>query len=138
MHGFPGQAAEPTGPRRAGRFVKSFPLKFPMGIADPYDDTRPRPVALKEFVQHLLRYWTGHFVDGRDGHRVIWALVNSELVREAGGKGYAVHSVLMKRLRGRVVGGAVLTKADLRRIMEDEDAKKPVMVNFWWSTPRRG
>ena len=128
VHGYPGQAAEPTGPRRPGRLVRAFPLKFPMGTADPYDEERPREITLKDYVRHLLRYWTGHFVDGRDGHRVIWALVNSELVREAAGKGYAVHSVLMKRLRGTVVGGAVLTKRDLKRVMEDEEALR-AMVN---------
>ena len=128
VHGYPGQAAEPTGSRRPGRLVKAFPLKFPMGIADPYDEGRPREISMRDYVQHLLRYWTGHFVNGRDGHRVIWALVNSELVREASGKGYVVHSVVMKRLRGRVVGGAVLTKNDLRRVMADEEALRG-MVN---------
>ena len=98
-----------------------------MGVADPYEEDRLRTVPMPEYVQHLLRYRTGHFVHGRRGHRVIWALVNGELLREAAGKGYAVHTNLMKRLRGRVVGGAVMTKGQLRAVLEDEDALRSMM-----------
>ena len=100
-----------------------------MGLADPCDPERPRKVSRKDHVQHLLRYRTGHFVEGRRGHRIIWTLVNSELVNEAAGKGFAVHSCVMKRLRGGVVDcGSVLTRAQLRDIMKDEAAVR-TMVN---------
>ena len=109
--------------------MRAFPLEFPMGLADPCDPDRPRDVSRKEHVQHLLRYRTGHFVEGRRGHRVIWTLVNSELINEAAGKGFAVHSCVMKRLRGGVVDcGSVLTRAQLRDIMKDEAAVR-TMVN---------
>ena len=99
-----------------------------MGIADPCDPDRPRPVPRKDYVQHLLRYRTGHFVNGRRGHRVVWTLVNSELLAEAAGKGFAVHSGVVRRLRGGVVdGGAVLTRAGLREIMKDEAALRSIV-----------
>ena len=47
--------------RGAGRFAKAFPLRFPMGIADLYDE-RSLEVSPMEWLQHMLRYWTGHFV----------------------------------------------------------------------------
>ena len=61
VYGWPGTASEPTGAMSYGRFVKAHPLDFPMGIGDLYE-VRPRKVSVEEWVQHLLRYWTGHFV----------------------------------------------------------------------------
>ena len=51
----------------------------------------------------------------------MWAMVNTALLEEAAGKGFAVHRNVMRRLGWRVVGGEVLTKAKLRSLMESED-----------------
>ena len=59
--------------------AKSFPLEYPMGIADLYDD-RPIPVSTSEYVQHMLRLMSGHMVHGLRGHRLVWALVNTALI----------------------------------------------------------
>ena len=75
VYGWPSRDADPTGARSLGRFVKSFPLDFPMGIGDLYEE-RPRQVSAQVWVQHLLRYHTGHFVGGVRGQRVLWAMVN--------------------------------------------------------------
>ena len=46
-YGWPAVHDEPTPPCSFGRFVKSFPLKFPMGVGDLFDADRPRPVATR-------------------------------------------------------------------------------------------
>ena len=53
-YGWPSRAEEPTRPREAGRLARAFPLLFPMGIGDLYDQ-RPRAVGVVEHAQHLLR-----------------------------------------------------------------------------------
>ena len=73
VYGWPSKQADPTAAVSEGRFVKSFPLDFPMGVGDLYDNQRPLKVSPAEWVQHLLRYWTGHFVGGMRGQRVVWA-----------------------------------------------------------------
>ena len=118
-YGWPSRRDEPTLPRHPGRFAKAFPLELPMGIGDLHED-RPRPVSPEEHVQHLLRLRTGRVVNGERGHRLVWALVNSVLVGEAAGKGFAVHRNVMRRLGGRVEGTGVLTRRRLRELMESE------------------
>ena len=110
VHGWPTVEKEPEGLRSPGRFAKCFPLEFPMGVSDPFDQ-RPRDVPFAECVQHLLRLRSGVAVHGRHGHRLVWALVNALLILESAGKGFAVHRVSMRRIRGRVHGLEVLTRA---------------------------
>ncbi len=52
---------------------------------------------------------------------MVWAMVNTALLEQAAGKGFALHRNVMRRLGWRVVGGEVLTKAKLRSLMESED-----------------
>ena len=78
VYGWPSRNDEPTGAYSLGRFVKAFPLDFPMGIGDLYED-QPRKVSAEVWVQHLLRYSTGQFVGGVRGQSVGWALVNTLL-----------------------------------------------------------
>ena len=63
VFGWPSRDAEPVFLRTPGRFVRCFPLEFPMGVADLFD-ARPRKVSVEEYVQHLLRYRGGQFVNG--------------------------------------------------------------------------
>ena len=91
-----------------------------MGVGDLRDE-RPRKVTTAEWVQHMLRYHWGQFVNGMRGHRVVWAMVNSMLLEEAGGKGFAVHRNVMRREGGRLRGGEGLTREGLRRMLDDED-----------------
>ena len=92
-----------------------------MGVADLYDE-RPRKVTTAEWVQHMLRYHHGQFVSGVRGHRVVWAMVNRMLLEEARGKGYAVQRNVMRREGFRQRGVEALTRAGLRRMMEDGEA----------------
>ena len=92
-HMFPWPRIEetPTPERADGRFVKSFPLRYPMGVADLRQPRLRSDFHVADAVQHLFRYWTGHFFNANDGHRVVWALFNSAL-REVGyEKGGLVH-----------------------------------------------
>ena len=38
VYGWPSTEAEPTKPQDQGRFPKSFPLEFAMGVADLFDE----------------------------------------------------------------------------------------------------
>ena len=126
VHGWPTVDTEPTAPRDVGRFPKSFPLEFPMGIADLYD-SRPVPVTPAEWAQHLLRYWTGQFVSSAREHRVVWAMVNTVLLSEAAGKGAAVHRSVLRRQGFRLVGGEVLTKSRLRAMLRNEEEARAIV-----------
>jgi len=128
VYGWPSKQAEPTGAVSDGRFVKSFPLDFPMGVGDLYDSLRLLKVSAAEWVQHLLRYWTGHFVGGMRGQRVVWAIVNTLLLEEARSRGFGIYRNVMRRVGYGLEGGGVLTKARLREMLNDEDQAR-VLVN---------
>lgn len=49
-------------------------------------------------MQHLLRYWSGQFVGGERGQRVLWAMVNNLLLSEARSRGFGIYRNVMKRL----------------------------------------
>ena len=98
-----------------------------MGVPDLFDE-RTFKVSPAEWGQHLLRYHTGQFVDGFREHRVVWAIVNTVLMSEAKGKGHAVHRNVLRRQGHRLVGGSVMTRNELRRLLQDEDALRG-MVN---------
>ena len=72
-----------TSGRADGRFVKAFPLVFPMGVADLYQPRLRSDFHVVDAVQHLFRYHTGHLLRSSDGHRATWALFNTAL-REVG------------------------------------------------------
>lgn len=111
-----------------GRFVKSFPSDFPMRIGDLCDSLSLLKVSAAEWVQNLLRYWTGHFVGGMRGQRVVWAMVNTLLLEEARSRGFGIYRNVMRRVGYGLEGGAVLTKARLREMLNDEDPAR-VLVN---------
>ena len=78
----------------------------------------------QEHAQHLLRMeWTW----GPHGDRLVWALVNGVLVRQASGKGFLVHRIMMRRLGWRVAGQEVLTKGELRNLTSDESAARSLV-----------
>jgi len=129
--GWPRVHAEPRAVRSRGRFAKSFPLQFPMGIADLYDD-RPIEVSPEEWVQHMLRYWTGQFVRSRSGHRVVWAAVNTVLILEACKRGFGVYKNVKRRLGfGQGLGGGnVLTRGRLKEMRESEDLVRSLVYQL--------
>ena len=126
VYGWPSRKAEATEPRAPGRFAKSFPLEFPMGVADLYDE-RPRPVTVEEYVQHMLRHGSGRMVNDARGHRLLWALVNTTLLREAQGKGVVVHRNCMRRFGARLHGQGVMTKAMLRDMLQSEETMRSLV-----------
>ncbi len=127
--GWPRVREDPTDRRQIGRFPKAFPLEFPMGLGDPYGE-RPMKVTVVEAVQHLLRHKDGLCVDGRRGHRVLWALVNTVLLDEAAGKGFAVHRNVMRRQGRGLEGRAVLTKRQLKEMMDSEETARALVYQL--------
>ena len=120
VFGWPIKNEDPTGAHSRGRFAKAFPLDFPMGIADLYEE-RPRKVSPEVWVQHLLRYETGQFVGGLRGQRVLWAMVNTLLLSEARSRGFGIYRNVMRRVGFGLQGGRVLTKGRLREMLAQED-----------------
>jgi len=120
VYGWPSRDTEATGANSRGRFVKAHPLDFPMGVAD-LNEERPRTVSPEVWVQHMLRYWTGHFVGGLRGQRVVWSMVNALLLSEARSHGWGVYRNVMRRVGLGLEGGRVLTKARLKQILGDEN-----------------
>ena len=123
VYGWPSQNSDPVAAHAIGRFVRSFPLDFPMGIADLYE-VRPRTVSAEVWVQHLLRYRTGHFVGGARGQRVLWAMVNTLLLTEARSRGFAVYRNVIRRVGVGLEGGRVLTKGALKAILKTEGSMR--------------
>ena len=64
------------------------------------------------------------------GHRLLWALVNVMLLIEARGKGFAVHRVAMRRLRGRLSGHEVLTRRELQELLQDEQTCRSLVYQL--------
>ena len=122
VYGYPGQAREPTKFEAEGRFAKSHPLEFPMGIGDLFDPSRPRPVSARVWVQHLLRLWGGTCVHGLRGHRLVWAMVNALLLTETRGKGHVVQKNAVRRMGVRLGSEEPLTRAQLQELVRDEGA----------------
>ena len=91
-----------------------------MGIADLFE-ARPRKVTPEVWVQHLLRYETGQFVGGARGQRVLWAMVNTLLLSEARARGWGIYRNVLRRVGFGLQGGRVLTKGELRGILQQED-----------------
>ena len=120
VYGWPGQSEDPTPVYGRGRFVKAFPLEFPMGIGDLYEE-RPRAVSVQDWVQHLLRYHTGQFVSGARGQRVMWAMVNALLLSEARAKGFGVYRTVYRRAGLALEGARAMTKGRLREILRSEE-----------------
>jgi hypothetical protein len=126
LFGWPAVSDKPVWSRSERRFVDCYPLEFPMGVADMYED-RARPVKQWEYTQHMLRLASGQMINGLRGHRVTWSLVNSALLNEAQGKCFAVHRCMLRRLGPRVVGGGHLTKAQLKAMMEDKSESSEML-----------
>ena len=74
-----------------------------MGVGDPRE-MRPVEVKREEHAQHMLRLVNGQCVSGCRHHRLVWALVNGVMLEEAGGKGFAVQRVVLKRARAWMAG----------------------------------
>ena len=96
-----------------------------MGIADLYDD-RDIPVTPAEYVQHIFRLpWTW----GPHEERLAWALLDTVLLAEARGKGFAVYRQAMRRYGrfGRHSDRQVLTKAQLCEMLHREDTARALV-----------
>ena len=117
---------EPNPERDDARFVKAFPLTFPCGEAD-LRQPRPREdFTVMEYVQHLLRFHTGHIVRSNRGQREIWALFNTAL-RE--------HACTQRNLLYRNKHTQVLTKADLKTLIEEENNLVQQLASFGSEIP---
>ena len=121
---------EPTPERADGRFVKAFPLAFPMGVGDLYQTRVRNDFHEVDAIQHLLRYESGHVHNVNDGHRLEYALFNTALRRIARDKGGIVHkntnqTVLTKQL------DLCETQAHLVHRVASFGAEIPTTSMFW-------
>ena len=102
---WPSISPNPTRELEDGRFVKSHPIEFPMGTGDLRQARLRSDFSPADWVQHIFRYFTGHFLTSVRGHRVVWALFNTALREISREKGSIVH----KR-----TNASVITKEELR------------------------
>jgi len=118
-----GVSGEPSAFNEEGRFEKAHPLEFPMGIGGLYDSARKRHPTVAVWAQHILRLWGGTCVHGLRGHRLVWAVVNTVLLSETRGKGFAVQRIVMRRMGASCAdsGDAPLTRAALRAALQSEE-----------------
>ena len=79
-----------------------------------------------EHAQHVLRLQNGQCVAGARQHRLVWALTNSVLLEEAGGKGFAVHRNLLRRMGDRLQGDKLLTRRGLLEMIENQESARMV------------
>ena len=91
------------------RFVKAFPLEFPMGVGDLRQPRLRSDFTSIEWLQHLFRYYSGHFLSSNRGHRFAWAAFNTVLLEISHQNSHLAHK------RSDEV---TLTKADLRHLYE--------------------
>ena len=61
---------EPTPITDDARFVKAFPLTFPMGTGDLRQPRLRTDFSPLQWVQHIFRFFTGHTQSSMRGHRV--------------------------------------------------------------------
>ena len=108
VHAWPEVKEGPTKPLEDGRFVKSFPLEFPMGTGDLRQTCLRRDFTAAEWLQHKLQYYTGHFLSSARGHRFVWAGFNTVLQEHSHSQGNLVH---------RQTQAHVLTKEELRNLV---------------------
>ena len=116
----------PTPRFEEGRFVKSFPLQFPMGVGDLYQSGLRDDFSATKWAQHKLRYKDGWFVNGRHGHRVTWAIFNETLLEIAKAKGRAYH---------KSTNQCTLTKRELRTLVETQEDLVKEMASFGADIP---
>ena len=103
---------EPVPMYEEGRFVKSFPLAFPMGVGDLKQPRLRDDFSTAEWVQHKFRHVDGRFFNASRGHRETWAMFNQMLLDVGRVKGYAYH---------KSTNAAAMTKKDLRELVETQE-----------------
>ena len=106
---WPTISKDPTPYFDDARFVKAFPLEFPMGVGDLRQPRLRSDFTSIEWLQHLFRYYTGHFLSSNRGHRFAWAAFNTVLLEISHQKGHLAH---------KLSDEVTLTKADLRHLYE--------------------
>ena len=85
-----------------------------------------------DWVQHVLRYHTGHFLQSVRGHRVVWALFNVSLQDVAHKKGALLHKQSQcTALTKRALKALVNSRDDLIRSMTTRGAEIPTTSMQW-------
>jgi len=118
--------AHPTDAWCDGRFVKAFPLEFPMGVADLHQERLRSDFTAAAWAQHLFRYFDGRFLRSSRGHRVVWAIFNTVLREQAHGVGSVVHKTSEQE---------VLTKERLQKLVAERQDLVRHVASFGAEVP---
>ena len=106
VYGWPSRDADPTGVVSPGRFVKAFPLDFPMGIGDLYEE---RPRTAQKARQMPIEMFTHQMVIDIPGRTCTGTRLHSTLaVRPAPGIGIW-HEIVDPNRREILAGCGVRT-----------------------------
>ena len=112
VHPWPVIEKAPVAANEEGRFVKAFPLAFPMGMGDLKQPQLRDDYTATEWAQHKLRYWDGRFVSSSRGHRETWAIFDTMLLEHSRHRGHAYH---------KATDSHVLTRRGLRELVESRE-----------------
>jgi hypothetical protein len=126
VHPWPAIEAQPAEAWCDGRFVKAFPLEFPMGVADLHQERLRSDFSAAAWAQHLFRYFDGRFLRSSRGHRVIWAVFNTVLREHAHGVGSVVH---------KNTDQEVLTKERLQQLVAERQDLVRQVASFGAEVP---
>ena len=102
VYPWPEIKAAPTPERADGRFAKAFPLTFPTGDGDLYQERTRSDFSVEDWAQHVLRFYDGRALSSLRGHRVIWAIFNTVLRHAAEKQGNLFHKQSHARALTRV------------------------------------
>ncbi len=117
---------DPVHPRDDARFVKAFPLEFPMGVGDLHQPRPREDFSSAQWLQHLLRYHTGHINSTSRGQRFVYAAFNAVLQDASRKQGLLVH---------KQVGTETLTKEDLRNLYNTRENLLQTLASFGADLP---
>ena len=126
VYPWPQIETDPAPRYEEGRFVKSYPTQFPMGVGDLRQSCLRDDYSVSKWAQHKLRYVNGAFVNSSHGHRVTWAIFNESLREVAKQKGRAYHKSTNQN---------VLTKSELRDLVSSQDDLVKEMASFGADIP---
>jgi len=123
---------EPVSMSEEGRFVKAFPLEFPMGVGDFRQPQLRDDFNVMEWIQHKFRYVDGRFVSSGRGHRVTWAIFDTGLLDSSRGRAHAYYTASDSRvLTKRALKELVESRDDLVRQMASHGSEIPTTPMFW-------
>ena len=135
VYPWPEISASPTPEHSDGRFAKAFPLTFPTGYGDLYQERIRNDFSIEGLAQHVFRHYDGRALRALRGHRVIWAIFNTVLRKAAQKKGALLHTQShATALTKQELLELYATRDDLVQKLSSYGADIPTTSMYWKRT----